>query len=100
MLIPPVPRAREVEERQVLPEVTDIRREEILEDDLAPAVLPQEPLGQVEAHLGGYSDAAEVGDFDGQTKLTVKRPEVARRAPHTRAREDVLHGLGLSLQRL
>eukprot|EP00969_Alexandrium_andersonii_P032323 1411276-Alexandrium_andersonii.AAC.1 len=65
-----------------------------------PVLLTQESLRHVEAHRGGDTDAAEVGDVNGKTQLTAQRPEVARCAPHTRAREDVLHGLGLRLQHL
>eukprot|EP00969_Alexandrium_andersonii_P213206 9415104-Alexandrium_andersonii.AAC.1 len=79
MLAPPVPRVREVEERPIFSE---------------------EALRHVKAHLGSDTDAAEVGDIDGEPQLAVQRPEIAWCAPHARAREDVLRGLGLRLQSL
>eukprot|EP00969_Alexandrium_andersonii_P243755 10768519-Alexandrium_andersonii.AAC.1 len=61
-------------ERGILAEVAHVSGE-ILEDNIVPVPLAQEALRRVEPHLGGNTDAAEVGNVDGKTQLATQRPE-------------------------
>eukprot|EP00969_Alexandrium_andersonii_P109715 4839815-Alexandrium_andersonii.AAC.1 len=73
--------------RPVFSHQPDILRP-ILEDDLVPVPFPQQRLREVEPNLRGDADAPEVGNLNGEAKLAVQRPQIARGTPHTRTRED------------